>query len=110
MKRVVLLAATALLVAPLATAKPAAAGTAFERYGPLALFGIFAGPHPQSKTYRGQRRPVVRGYRREVGGYSFDLEDILPNPPVHKQPDDFGVFFDGYRSSVDAPVTSSPYP
>ena len=109
MRRVVLLAAAALLVAPLANAKPAEAGTIFER-GPLALFGIFAGPHPESRTYRGQRRPVVRGYRREVGGYSFDLEDILPNPPVHKQPDDFGVWFDAYRSSVDAPVTSSPYP
>ena len=110
MRRVVLLAAAALLVAPLATAKPVEAGPLFERNGPFALFGIFSGPHPQSRNYRSQRRPVVRGYRREVGGYSFDLEDILPNPPVHKQPDDFGVWFDAYRSSVDAPVTSSPYP
>ncbi|MBI1384790.1 MAG: hypothetical protein GC150_07770 [Rhizobiales bacterium] len=80
--------------------------------------GPRASQHPQSDYYRGG--PQVRGFRRSVGGYSYEYNDgqidardqsvfldpELDSPRRDRGPFDSGFFFD---SGIGVAIDDSPY-
>ena len=107
MKRVFLVAAIAALGFTFLSVQPSFAGSKQS--------GSTLSQHPNSKYYRGSG-PQVKGYRRRVGGYSYNRNDsiiayqddsLYREPEIIRQngPFDSGFFFD---SSVEL-LNDAPY-
>ena len=75
--------------------------------------------HPQSDYYRGQ--PQVRGFRQDVGGFSYSYKDglidsrdesVFLDPELGSDVGDPGPFNGGFffDSGGVGPIDESPYP